>query len=86
MSENMTLLYRAGKEVPFEPAIVAGLAETGAWDETPLIEMIRKRTFSAMIVRQLDGSFLYSPGVASAIEENYRPAERYGGYTVYRPK
>ncbi len=86
MSENMTLLYRAGKQVPFEPAIVAGLAGTGAWDETPLIEMIRKKTFSAMIVRQLEGSFLYSPGVASAIEENYRPAERYGGYTVYRPK
>ena len=85
MSENMTLLYRAGKQVPFEPAIVAGLAEVGTWDETPLIDMIRQRKFSVMIIRQLEGSFLYSPGVARAIEENYHPAERYGGYTVYRP-
>ncbi len=85
MSENMTLLYRAAKQVPFEPAIVAGLAEVGIWDETPLVDMIRKRRFSVMIIRQLDGSFLYSPGVAGAIEENYHPAERYGGYSVYRP-
>ncbi len=85
MSENMTLLYRAGKQVPFEPAIVAGLADVGTWDETPLIDMIRKRKFSVMIIRQLDGSLLYSPGVVSAIKENYHPAERYGGLTVYRP-
>lgn len=85
MSENMTLLYRAGKQVPFEPAIVAGLAEMGTWDETPLINMIRKRTFSVMIIRQLEGSALYSPGVVSAIEEYYQPSERYGTYIVYRP-
>ncbi len=29
MSENMTLLYQAGKEVPFEPAIITQLAATG---------------------------------------------------------
>lgn len=85
MSENMTLLYRADKPVPFEPAKDTALAATGAWDETPLIELIRKRTFSVMIIRELDDRDRYSPGVARAIEEYYRPSEECGRLTVYRP-
>jgi len=85
MSENMTLLYKAGKQVPFEPAIITQLAATGLWDETPLIDMIQRRAFSVMIIRDVDDPDRYSPAVARAIKEYYEPAEEYGQLTVYRP-
>jgi len=85
MSENMTLLYQAGKQVPFEPAIVTQLAATGMWDETPLIDMIHRRAFSVMIIRAVEDPDRYSPAVARAIKENYEPGEEYGPLTVYRP-
>jgi hypothetical protein len=86
MSENMTLLYKAGKSVPYEPAIVTCLARTGAWNETPLTEMIRGRAFSVMIIRNLDDPIRYSPAVARAIRDYYVPGEKYGLLTVYRPR
>jgi hypothetical protein len=85
MSENMTLLYQAGKQVPFEPAIVTQLAATGVWDETPLIDMIRKRAFSVMLIHDIDDPDRYSPAVERAIKENYEPGEEVGQLTVYRP-
>ena len=85
MSENMTLLYQAGKQVPFEPAIITQLAATGVWDEGPLIDMIHKRAFSVMLIHDIDDPDRYSPAVARAIKENYEPGEEIGQLTVYRP-
>jgi hypothetical protein len=85
MSENMTLLYQAGKEVPFEPAIITQLAATGVWDETPLVDMIRKRAFSVMLIHDIDDPDRYSPAIARAIKENYEPGDEVGQLTVYRP-
>lgn len=88
MSEDMTLLYKAGKQVPFEPAIVTELAATHAWDETPLVNMIRDRAFSVMVIRN-DPDILYSPAVLRSIVENYRPAGTYAeferDFTLYVP-
>ena len=61
MSENMTLLYQAGKQVPFEPAIVTQLAATGMWDETPLVDMIQRKAFSVMLIHDIDDPDRYSP-------------------------
>ena len=87
MSEDMTLLYKAGKHVPYEPAIVTELAATHAWNETPLVDMIRNRAFSVMVVGFPDR--FYSPAVWRAIDENYRPAGTYAeyerDYTLYVP-
>ncbi len=86
MSEDMTLLYKAGKQVPFEPAIVTELAARHAWDEAPLVSMIRNRAFSVMVISDLG---FYSPEVWRSIVENYRPAGTYaefqGNYTLYIP-
>jgi hypothetical protein len=86
MSENMTLLYQAGRQVPFEPAIITQLAATGLWDETPLVDMIHKRAFSVMLIHDIDDPDRYSPGIARAIKENYQPEEEVGQLTVYRPR
>jgi hypothetical protein len=83
MSEDMTLLYKAGKQVPFEPFMVAELAAGGQWDETPLVNLIRKRFFSVMVIRDL--RYRYSPAVAQAIRESYQPTVRYGDLTVFAP-
>jgi hypothetical protein len=83
MSEDMTLLYKAGKQVPFEPAIVGELAATGQWDPTPLVNMVRKRAFSVMLIKDLN--MWYPPAVADAIQDNYTPTARYGQLIVYRP-
>ena len=85
MSENMTLLYQAGKQVPFEPAIVTQLAATGMWDETPLVDMIQRKAFSVMLIHDIDDPDRYSPAVARAIKENYEPGQEIGLLTVYRP-
>lgn len=85
MSENMTLLYQAGKQVPFEPAIVTQLAATGMWDETPLVDMIQRKAFSVMLIHDIDDPDRYSPAVARAIKENYKPGQEIGLLTVYRP-
>lgn len=85
MSEDMTLLYKAGRQVPFEPAICTTLAATGTWDERPLLDLINKKAFSVMIIRELDVSYKYSSGVKRAIKESYLPTEQVGRFTVYRP-
>jgi hypothetical protein len=85
MSEDMTLLYKTGQQVPFEPSIVTETAATGVWDETPLINLITNRAFSVMVVRELN-SPRYSPAVLRAIVSNYRPKESRGSFTVYVPR
>ena len=88
MSEDMTLLYRAGRRVPFEPAIVTELAATHAWDETPLLDMIRNREFSVMVINESNRS-RYSPSVWRAVHDSYRPGGTYsladGDFTLFVP-
>jgi hypothetical protein len=90
MSEDMTVLFKAGKQLPFEPAIVAELAAVHIWDQTPLVDMIRSRRFSVMIIGSGgDSDQRYSPEVINAIHENYQPTKTYtessGDFTVYAP-
>jgi hypothetical protein len=90
MSEDMTLLYKADKQLPFEPAIVAELAAVHIWDETPLIGLISSHRFSVMIIGSgSDSVRRYSPAVINAIRQNYRPTETLAefddSYTVYLP-
>jgi hypothetical protein len=93
MSEDMTLLYKAGKPVFFEPAIVAELGERGVWDEAPLVNLVRNQKFSVMVISD-PHSLRYSPAMGQAILENYQPVGRYssytlgpsGAFTVYVPK
>lgn len=84
MSEDMTLLYKAGKQIPFEPAIIAELVAMGLWDDAPLVEMVRNRAFSVMLIEDVD--YRYSPELSEAIKDNYKPTEQYGDLTVYRPE
>jgi hypothetical protein len=87
LSEDMVLLVKAGKDIPWEPAIVTELAKVGLWDETPAIAMLDRRVFDLIVVRKLDDTRRYSPRIRLAIEQAYYVAQRIGeSYVVMRPR
>jgi hypothetical protein len=79
-SENMTLVMRAGKQVPFEPAIVTSLAQSGVWNEEPLLQMIRSRGFAFILTLDNDhgGGAFRTPAVDAAMREAYPQVEHVG--------
>lgn len=82
VSENMTLLLRAGRTVPFEPAIIKQTTDTGIFDERPLVKRTADKFFDAFILYTGTGRF--SPGMWDAIHRNYRSyVFGSGAYTVY---
>lgn len=87
-SEDMSLLMLAGKGVFFEPAIVTELADVGRWDETPLVDMIRRDGFAFMITTDdiRGGSAHRSPAVDAAMRAAYPQVEHIGPFWLRLPK
>ncbi|MBO0709748.1 MAG: hypothetical protein J2P47_00550, partial [Acetobacteraceae bacterium] len=83
-SDDMTLLMRAGKPVIFEPAIVTELAAMGRWDETPLVQMIRRCDFAFMITIA-EARQIRSPAVDAEMRKAYPHVERIGILAVREP-
>ena len=89
VSDDMVLLLRSGKQVPWESAIFAELASTGLWDERPFIRMIKQRRFAFFITVGARGHRLfdsrYTTAVADAIDAAYPRKEHVAGYQVHLP-
>jgi hypothetical protein len=91
-SEDMNLLYKAGKDIPAEPAMVQVLANAGMWDEQPFVQMIQEHRFAlvvTMLNRETQERFSrqrYSPAVATAIEQAYVQTAMIGDYMIFRPR
>jgi hypothetical protein len=88
-SDDMALLMRAGKQVVFEPAIVNALAEAGAWDQTPLLQMIRSNGFAFMLTvdDNVGGGGVRTPAVDAAMREAYPRVEKVGAsYFLHLPR
>jgi len=87
-STDMVLLYRAGKALAAEPAIISVLAEHGQWDDTPFVNRIESGYFGLIVSSRfpLSERLMFSPGVEAAITRAYEPRERIGAYTLYRPR
>ncbi|MGA3160522.1 MAG: hypothetical protein ABSC77_04840 [Terracidiphilus sp.] len=84
VSENMTALLRAGKSIPFEPAIIKQTTDTGVFDETALVKRTSDRFFDAFVLTTDTYSYRFSPRMLQAIHENYRPYTFSGSdYLVY---
>ncbi len=90
ISDDMILLVRNDREVLWEPSIFAELASTGAWDERPFVERIRRGEFAFFITagergdRRFDER--YNPAVAAAMDSAYPVTQRIAGLTVHRPR
>ncbi len=89
LSDDMVLLMKAGKEVPWEPAIFSELANTGRWDQRLIVDMIKDRAFAFIITRGHSGEKIYdarfTPDVDMAIDKVYPRTEERGGRTLHLP-
>jgi hypothetical protein len=86
-SENMTILMRAGKAIPAEPAIITLLTKMSKWDENRMIALVEDGRFAAVLVNtSLDNGERFTPPVARAIREHYPKQRRFGFNTVYLPE
>jgi hypothetical protein len=72
VSENMVVLLRAGKQVPFEPAIIKQTTETGVFDEGALVKRTSDRYFDAFILSADLHRQRFSPRMLEAIRQHYR--------------
>jgi hypothetical protein len=85
LSEDMVMLMNAGKEIPWEPAIMTQLAATRRFDETPAIERVRARAFSLIVVHNLNSTLFYSRRMRETILSNYEVKQVIGSYTIFTP-
>jgi hypothetical protein len=91
-SEDMNLLYKTGKDIPADPAMIQCLSEAGLWDESPFIKMIQEHRFSlvvTMLNRETPDRFSrqrYSPAVAAAIEQEYVQTDMLGDYMIFQAR
>ena len=81
LSDDMVLLIKAGKPVPWEPAIFTELTAVGRWDQNPFVATIKSRQFAFVITSGQPGEKLFdsrhTPEVADAIETAYPRLEQY---------
>jgi hypothetical protein len=85
----MVILREAGKEVLFEPAIVAELTATKGYDERPFLRMIHNRDLAFFVTNGGRGEWVfdsrYSPAVAAAIYQDYPRVQKMAGLIVHLP-
>ena len=76
-TDDIVLVLRAGRALIYEPAIVAELALTGQWNETPLENMIKSRGFAfAITEHERFDDDRRSPRIAAAFAAAYPRAEQ----------
>lgn len=81
----------AGHPPVFEPFICTQLARQGLWDQTMLLEPIRKKEFP-VVALQFDLSApkwdteRFTVEMIDALRENYSLANQVGMYFIYKPK
>ena len=89
ISDDMVVVRRGGKDVVWEPAIFAELAQIGTWDETLLVSKINNKEFAFFVTHGVRGEPVfdsrYNPRVAAAIEKNYPVKRTLGGYMIHLP-
>jgi hypothetical protein len=85
-SEDMELLYKSGKDIPAEPAMIQCLAKAGMWDERPFVRLILERRFGLIVAYDLASPERYSPAVSNAIRSAYQQTMMIGDYRIYRPR
>jgi hypothetical protein len=90
ISDDMTLLIRAGHPVDWEPAIAAELGATGRYDQAGFVRMIREKRFGLFLTEGKRGEYTYdsryNPPVADAIASAYPREYALGRFTVHAPE
>lgn len=90
ISDDMTLLIRAGRPVQWEPSIAAELGATGRYDEPAFVKMVKAHRFGLFITEGDRGDPVYdsryNPAVADAIATAYPREYRVDRFTIHAPE
>jgi hypothetical protein len=92
LSEDMTLLVRAGKPIVFQPFEMTQLARQGLWNSAPLLKRLAAREFALIVLRfdvdtPPEWKFRRFPDVMlELIRSQYSLAENIDGYWLYVPQ
>jgi hypothetical protein len=84
--EYMGMLTLHGRPLYIQPFEVTQLAKAGKWDQTPLLESIKRREFAVIIV--LDRAWSkerWTPEMLDAITGSYLLVDRKADNLVYKP-
>ncbi|WP_336968242.1 hypothetical protein [Sphingobium aromaticiconvertens] len=89
ISDDMTLLIRAGRNVEWESAITAELAQLGKYDQLGFARLVRAHCFGLLVtegkVDRLPFRARYNPPVAAAILSAYPLEEKISKYSLRWP-
>jgi hypothetical protein len=85
-SDDLTILVKAGRDIPCEPFIMSELARRGRWNMAPFVDQIRGGYY-AMLVAQADVSTneLVPREIQQAVAATYRLVVTIGDYRIYSP-
>jgi len=87
LSDNLLIIYKAGRNVEVEPATLSFLTRAGGWDERPYLHLFNRQYFRLIVTTPLESAAdRYSPAVVLAIKKNYQLDGQIGAYLIYRPK
>jgi 4-amino-4-deoxy-L-arabinose transferase-like glycosyltransferase len=82
--EFMGMLTLQGRPLVIQPFEVTQLARAGRWDQTPLLESIRKQEFAAIILYDRPWSReRWTPEMLEAINQSYRLSQVVADNRVY---
>ncbi|MGH7126395.1 MAG: hypothetical protein ACREFI_18615 [Stellaceae bacterium] len=82
LSEDMTLLMRAGRPVPWEFGSITELSLLGLFDETPLVQRFEGKYFDTLIAYTWEPQ-RFTPAIRSAAQRNYELAASVGDFEIW---
>ena len=89
ISDDATLLIRAGQSMRWEPSIVAELGSAGRYDEAMFVKLIEERRFGFFVTDGDRGDVVFdqrfNPTIVEAIHTAYPRRERIGGRVLHLP-
>ena len=90
LSDDVVLLLRAGRRMPWETAIFTELSAQGVWDESEAVRMVQDRKFAFVVIAtgQTDPirEQRFSPAIRNAIASSYPVTTSFAGRTIHSPK
>jgi hypothetical protein len=90
ISDDATLLIRAGQSMHWEPSIVAELGSAGRYDEEKFAKLIEQHRFGFFVTDGDQGDVVFdqrfNPKVVEAIHIAYPRRERIGGRVLHLPR
>lgn len=90
ITDDATLVLRAGKPFVWEPSILAELGAAGVYDESAFVAMVRRGEFAFFVTHGDRGDLLFdqrfNPAVADAIHAAYPVREVIGGRVLHSPR